>query len=208
MYRLPLITLISVLLFTACSNRKNAAEEERDNTQLETSLSLPGDTSLEAASQQILSLLKAGHYDSLALYIHPEKGIRFAPYAFIDTTIYKVFTRDAFTEALASEEILHWGTFDGSGAAIDMDIPSYFKRFVYDADYLNAEHSSLNQSLAVGNSIQNLEEIYPGLPYTESYFSGFEPEYAGMDWRALSLVFEQVSGHYRLVAIVHNEWTI
>jgi hypothetical protein len=42
----------------------------------------------------------------------------------------------------------------------------------------------------------------------EYYFPGFEAQYEGMDWKSLRLVFEQHQGSWKLVGIIHNEWTI
>lgn len=209
MYRMMYIGLLSVVLLSACFNRQQQEQDspQQDTVSVDTG-ALPGDTSLSEVSGQILRLIKTENYDSLVLYFHPEKGVRFSPYAFIDTTEHLRFSSSEFTSALATGEVLHWGAFDGSNAPIDMDIPTYFKRFVYDADFLHAEETNLNRSVAKGNSLHNMLQVFPEASYTESYFSGFEEKYDGMDWRALSLVFEQVEGHYRLIAVVHDAWTI
>jgi hypothetical protein len=38
--------------------------------------------------------------------------------------------------------------------------------------------------------------------------SGFDPEYEGMDWRSLRLVFEKKNDIWYLVGIIHDQWTI
>ena len=38
--------------------------------------------------------------------------------------------------------------------------------------------------------------------------TGFEPEYEGIDWKSLTLVFEKDSGDCYLVGIIHGQWTI
>ena len=40
----------------------------------------------------------------------------------------------------------------------------------------------------------------------EYYFSGFDPQYGGMDWRSLRLVFAPHGEGWALVGIVHDEW--
>jgi hypothetical protein len=37
---------------------------------------------------------------------------------------------------------------------------------------------------------------------------GAKPEYAGLDWASLLLVFEQYESRWYLVALVHDQWTI
>jgi hypothetical protein len=41
----------------------------------------------------------------------------------------------------------------------------------------------------------------------EYYFPGFDPQYGGMDWRSLKLVFSQADGSWNLAGIIHDEWT-
>lgn len=200
-----------LLGFSACTNRQKNQDSAQDSLAAELNTgpeSFPADSSLESTSEKVLSLIKNKQYDSLALFFHPSKGVRFSPYAFIDTKADVQLSAEAFLNALNSGKQLHWGSFDGSGEAIDLSIEEYFKRFVYDADFLNAEQRHSNRSVAKGNSLDNQPEVYPDLPYTESYFPGFEEKYQGMDWRALRLVFEKKDKRYFLVAVIHDEWTI
>ncbi|MBC7850338.1 MAG: hypothetical protein H7Y31_11410 [Chitinophagaceae bacterium] len=81
-------------------------------------------------------------------------------------------------------------------------------RFVYDVDFLNAESRTFNHMVATGNTLQNLKSVYPESVFTESYFSGFEEKYDGMDWRSLKLVFQPENGKLYLVGIIHDQWTI
>jgi hypothetical protein len=41
----------------------------------------------------------------------------------------------------------------------------------------------------------------------EYYFPGFDPQYGGMDWRSLRLVFSDHGGTWYLAGIIHDEWT-
>ena len=56
--------------------------------------------------------------------------------------------------------------------------------------------------------IENQFEIYDNAIVVEYYFPGFNPDYAGMDWESLRLVFEQYENDWKLVGIIHNQWTI
>jgi hypothetical protein len=42
----------------------------------------------------------------------------------------------------------------------------------------------------------------------EYYFPGFDPQYGGLDWRSIRLVFVQHGMDWYLTAIIHGEWTI
>ena len=56
--------------------------------------------------------------------------------------------------------------------------------------------------------LENQFEVYESPIIVEYYFSGFNPEYEGMDWRSLRLVFEEIRGHWKLVGLINNQWTI
>jgi len=42
----------------------------------------------------------------------------------------------------------------------------------------------------------------------EYHFPGIDPQYGGLDWRSLRLVFQQSGGEWYLVGIIHDQWTI
>jgi hypothetical protein len=166
------------------------------------------DSIILSISKELLEIFKNKDYSELTRYIHPEMGVRFSPYAYIDTTSDQTFTNSTYNSAVKSTKKRIWGSFDGTGEPIRMKFKEYFKRFVYDVDFLNAEKTTLNTKSSHGSDLDNLNDIYPGSIYTESYFSGFDEKYGGMDWRALRLVYKEYEGKYYLVGIIHDEWTI
>ncbi len=169
-------------------------------------VSIDKDSLLLGYTKEILTVIKSKDYDAFSAFIHPQDGIRFSPYAYISKENLE-FNRSKFLFSLKEQRPMLWGEFDGSGDSIYLTIKNYFKRFVYDVDFLNAEKITVDSSNAKGSSINNQESFYKGLNYTESYFSGFDKKYAGMDWRALRLIFKEYNGKYFLVGIVHDEWT-
>jgi hypothetical protein len=134
--------------------------------------------------------------------------VRFSPYSFIDVDIDVRLSEEAFIGKINKQEKLNWGRYDGSGDEIILTIQEYFGEFVYTADFLNAEKKSLNQVLGGGTTVNNIEEVYSDCDFMEFYFSGFEPEYEGLDWCSLRLVFQKYEGKYYLVGIIHDQWTI
>jgi hypothetical protein len=158
-------------------------------------------------SVTILNALKKEDVVQLAKYVSPEFKLRFSPYAFIDTSS-KAFTPYELTAAFNKSTIFEWGSYDGSGEPIKMNIRQYFKKFVYNKDYLVAPQKGANQFLGSGNSLNNLKEVYPNDPFTEFYFPGFDKKYEGLDWQTIRLVFRQSNQKTYLIAIVHDQWTI
>lgn len=163
------------------------------------------DSALILHSKSILNIIRNNNLASLSIYID---RIRFSPYAYVDTVKDKVFTAAEFEQYANKPTKFTWGHTDGEGNPIVLNIKDYFKKYVYDQDFINAPEISVNKYLGFGNSLNNLKEVYPGHDFTEFYFRGFDPKFEGMDWRTLRLVFKKVDGKPILVAIIHDQWTI
>ena len=175
-----------------------------------TILSAKDSLALLKMTADILTQIKAGNYGAIAKYIDPVSGVRFSPYAYIDTASDLILSKRKFSEQASKEnqDIIVWGGFDGTDDPIKMNLNSYFKRFVYDVDFAKPEKRSVNEFLGGGNSLNNLTIVYKGNHFTESYFSGFDKKYDGMDWKTLRLVFKERNKRFYLVGVVHDEWTI
>ena len=182
-------------------------------TQEPTSTSTPeptkdvlADTILDQAVA-VVGLLSQADMDALAVYVHPEMGLRFSPYAYVQETDI-VFGIDQIPGSFADNMSYHWGAYDGLGDPIKLTFAEYYRQFVYDQDFANPEKVAFNQRIGgSGGTINNIEEFYPGSLMVEFHFSGFNPDYAGLDWRSLRLVFMQHGEVWLLVGIVHDEWT-
>jgi hypothetical protein len=158
-------------------------------------------------SQQVLKLLKTGEYNQIIPFIHPESCLRFSPYQYLnnDNKVICPSELDSFT---STSEPFTWGHYDGTGKPISLTFTEYHQQFVYDQDYLKPSVVGFNVEVSSGNSINNIQEIYPDGMMIEYYFPGIDPRYDGMDWRSLRLVFIQENDHWYLTAIIHGEWTI
>jgi hypothetical protein len=156
---------------------------------------------------QVLVALKAQDMATLAALAHPTQGVRFSPYAFVrDEDV--VFTPAQLSGAFSDSTVVAWGAYDGSGEPINLTFAAYYQEFIFDQDYTTAEAVSVNERLGQGNSIDNSQEAYPGAMVVEYHFPGFNPEYEGMDWVSLRLVFQEFEGRWVLVGIIHDQWTI
>ncbi|OKP83996.1 hypothetical protein A3844_20700 [Paenibacillus helianthi] len=163
----------------------------------------------EEAATTVLRALKAGDMETLASWAHPDKGVRFSPYAYVDTATDLVFTRDKLKGLMKDPKPYVWREFAGSGEIMKLTFAEYFKRFVYDADFLNDAKTALNKGLGQGTTLNNINEVYPKDKYdfVEYYIAGVDPANEGMDWRSLRLVFEKIGEDHALVGIVHDQWT-
>src|SRR4030042_1438134 len=100
-----------------------------------------------------------------------------------------------------------WGLYSGSGEPIDLTFVDYYSQFVYDLDFANAPEISLNHRLGVSTSMDNIFAFYRSSLFVEYSFPGFDPQFEGMDWRSLRLVFMQDNDTWYLVGIIHDQWT-
>jgi hypothetical protein len=174
----------------------------------------PTDTTIPASLNQsilelsghVLQSIKNQDFILLSSYIHPGEGVRFSPYAYVQETD-QVFTNDEVASILADSSVYTWGAYSGTGEPINLSFLDYYSKFIYDEDFANAPQVALNHRLSTGNSIDNSTEFYPGSMIVEYYFPGFNPQYAGMDWRSLRLVFSEYNSTWYLVDIIHDEWT-
>ena len=205
--------LVFIILVLACNNSSNKKNSDSGDTTITDSTSKINtselNTTLIALNKEILNSIKKKDYQSLSNHIHPILGLRFTPYATVNLNNDVVVKPNELVKMMKdSDTHLFWGSYDGTGDPIDLITKDYFAQFVYDVDFINAEKITINKSSARGNSINNIASIYPECDYVENYFSGFDKQYDGMDWRALRLVFKKEGERYYLVGIVHDQWTI
>jgi len=160
-------------------------------------------------AEKVLLALKTKDMARLATFVHPEKGLRFSPYEYVNMGADLVFRRNQLQSLWASKKLHAWGEYDGSGAPIQLTFRAYYQGFVYDHDYAKAKHVGFNSEImGHGNMRNNIREVYRRAIVVEYHFAGFDPQRKGMDWKSLWLVFEKKNQMWYLVGIVHGEWTI
>jgi hypothetical protein len=204
------LLIAGIILIAACKGGRNKiAPSDLEATARDMKLYVHSDSADTAFSRMILGLLKEKAYRDLAEHIHPDEGILFAPYGYIDTTLNRKFSRASFLAMLNDGGTLriNWGKYDGSGLPMELTWDEYASRFIYNADFLQAPQFTINGLKSSGNSVNNIDSIFTGHHYTESFFPGFEEKYAGLDWTSLRLVFKAKEGKLYLVGIVHDQWT-
>lgn len=202
-----------VLLICSCDKKQDKTPVvstdnlKRSNERTDTKQdALSTEVALKKTNDEVLQALKVGYYDIFANYIHPQKGVRFSMYAFVNKNEDKQFSKADFEKYLPSKTVFTWGSRDGSGEIYKATLNSYLKDWVFKKDFTKSEYG-YNKFLGGGNSLNNLKEIYPNTYFTENYISGSE-KYSGMDWNALRFVFEEFEGKYYIVAVINDEWTI
>lgn len=163
---------------------------------------------IEQRANEVITALQEKDMETLSNYVHPDKGVRFSPYAFVRPEDHVVFSAEEIQGAFEDEPVYHWGTYDGSGEPIDLTFSEYYDEFVYSQDFAAAPQVGYNEVLGQGNTINNAQEVYEDAIIVEYHFPGFDPQYEGMDWESLRLVFQEYQGTWYLVGIIHDQWTI
>jgi hypothetical protein len=161
---------------------------------------------IAAQADEVIMALKTRAMDKLAGYVDPNQGVRFSPYAHVQEGD-RVYPAGSLAKAMNDTRKDLCGAYDGSGLPIELTFNDYYTKFVYDKDFAAAPQVGYNQSLSQGNILANSQEFYPGSIVVEYYFPEFDPQYSGMDWESLRLVFQQQDGTWFLVGIVHSQWT-
>lgn len=204
-----LILSLGLLLLTCCNqgNLKSDNSLSADNLQSKSVIENKDSIILELTIQ-VLTSIKKNDLNSFAKFIHPTLGVRFSPYAYIDTIKDVKLLSSEMTDLVKKQNAINWGSYDGSGEIITLNINEYFKKFVYNADFLNAENKSINKIMQTGNTINNIDSVYKNCDFTENHFSGIDKKFEGIDWCSLRLVYKKFNDNYYLVGVIHDQWTI
>jgi hypothetical protein len=219
--------LLIMFVLTACGNTAvNENEKEGENSnQVEEEITKEGTSEsksdggnnnhseddakdlVQNNAEEVLKLLKDKNGEVLSTYVHGEKGVLFSPYVYIETDAVK-FDKQKVKVFFEDTETYTWGAQDGSGEPIKLTPSDYYTKYIYDGKFEEADEIVFDRVESRGNTLRNISEIFPDAHTVEYYVKGTE-EYGNMDWKALNLVFEQdEQGEWKLVAIVHDQWTI
>jgi len=153
---------------------------------------------------EVMEALKVKDIENLSNYVHPKKGLRFTPYTTVNKDKDLVFSIEELKKFDTDSKLI-WGTYDGKGDDIILTPKEYYEEFVYTKDFIKAEQVGYNEVLSSGNMIENQFDAYETPIIVEYYIPREEFENA---WQSLRLVFEEYKGNWKLVGIIHNEWTI
>lgn len=169
----------------------------------------PTTRDLRSAAREVTRALAQEDFETLARWVHPEVGVLFAPYAWVEPGRHVTLSADDLRAVARGESLRRtWGRYDGTGEPIRLTFREYLERFAYDAPYLEEGELAMDRRQGGGNTIDNAAEVWPDARIVEYHVPGTDPRYGGMDWSSLRLVFEQFEGRWRLVGVVHDQWTI
>lgn len=209
-----LIAIFALSLVVACKKEAGKPVSNEIDSIAQTKTDSAGtvqthadkEAALKLANDEVLKALKDKDYTAFASLIHPQKGIRFSMYAFVNLKEDKHFSKADFEKYQPTKTLFTWGTQDGSGDPYKATINDYLGKWVFSKDFTASQYS-VNKFIGGGNSLNNLKEIYPKADFTENYIKGTEKS-GNMDWKTVRFVFEEFQGKYYLIAVVNDQWTI
>lgn len=163
---------------------------------------------IEKTAYELINALKNKDVEIITGYVHPVKGVRFTPYTTVSTENDFVINKEDMIDFFKDENSYVWGYYDGSGEEIKLTPSQYYEKFIYSEDFMNTLEVGYNEVLSNGNMVENQFEVYENAIVVEYFIPEINPEYEGLDWQSLRLVFEEYEGNWKLVGIIHNQWTI
>ena len=132
-------------------------------------ISANDETSIKDIADQVILTLKNKDSDQLAKFTHPEKGIRFSPYARVYIYNDIVFNAAQIKNLFSDQKQYNWGTYLDSGLEIELTPAEYFAEFVYNVDFINSKQVSINNLIGKGEFVADLSEDYPEATIIEYY---------------------------------------
>ena len=167
---------------------------------------VPTEQAVLDRAAEVVAALKDKDMTRLSTYVDPQLGLRFSPYAAVkDTDL--VFPVDTVAGLMADSTVFTWGAYYATGEPVELTFADYYGKFIYDVDFATAPQVAINQRLGVSTTLDNSHEFYPNAMIVEYHFPGFDPQFEGMDWRSLRLVFQQANDTWYLAGIIHDQWT-
>lgn len=210
---LALLLTVSLIGSASCGFLNNLTPQDNDKTgdtttQPTTTVEQSDEEKIRSVADEALAALKEKDMDAFSKLVYPEKGVRFTPYSYVNLEEDLVFTVDQLKTLLDSKKKYMWGHFDGTGDPMELTFAEYYEKFIFDVDFTEAPEVGYNKVLGQGNSLNNTDEAYPSANVMEFHFPEIDPQYEGMDWRSLKLVFEKKDNNWYIVGVIHNQWTI
>ena len=168
-----------------------------------------GKSGVIAAANAVLNALEQQDGKRLAALVHPRKGVRYSPSAYVDLKVDRVFSRDQIERFWSDRSIYLWGYADGSGDPILLTPAKYCREYILIRDFRQASSVNVNDDQASGNTVNNVVAAYPAATRVEYYIKpSTRDSVEQFDWAALRLVFEQVDGSWFLVGVILDQWSV
>jgi hypothetical protein len=161
---------------------------------------------IAARAQKVIEILARRDPTQLSRFVSEEKGVRFSPYAWVDTDADVVLKPADLRNPRKLQNVRKWGSYDGSGLPIRMSFIAYYRKFIYDRDFAHAPKVGHNEVIAKSNTTNNTGEVYSDSIVVEYYWPPPEDPEKANRWSALRLIFQKTGTEWFLVGVAHDQW--
>lgn len=165
------------------------------------------DETLRQLASQVVTAFSGHDGSALAALVHPDKGMRFSPSAYVDPENDRVVFRDRITRLWQDTQVYQWGYAEGSGDPIALTAADYVNRYVADRPYATAGEVLIDSDRTLGTTVNNAATVYPLGRRVEYLVTPPEGQGDPNDWGALRLVFEPAGDRWYLVGVIHDAWS-
>lgn len=201
-----IIILIIIITLSGCTDMPRGSTDTNGAAPIISNAPYNDNEVILEICKNINSIIEDRRYENLAQYIHPEKGVRFGQFGFINIEINPILMASQIEKVKEDKTIYSWGIYAGSGDPIELTINEYFEKFIYIEDFSQAE-TGYNTNLTSSGYPDDIPDIFPNTNTVEYYFSGFDPQYEGLDWKSIKYIFEKYDGNWFIVGIIENQWS-
>lgn len=198
-------------LFTDGSAAGNSSAAQADQSGAKSAqsqeLNLKENFPLLNSACAVVRALQQRDYAALSGFVHPERGLTLTPYSTVSLADDLTFTAaqvKAFDQD-ASRYI--WGVVAGTGELLQMTAEEFFTGYIFNVDYTQAARIGIDRVNISGNALENVAEAYPDCRFVDFTYPGSDAANQGQDWSSLKLVFAPLDGQWRLVGLIHSQWT-
>jgi hypothetical protein len=157
-------------------------------------------------AESVLVALKTKNY-ALLEKLTSSHGLSWNEWPSLDLSRVDVAKTD-ISKIPSDTNVYLFGYTDGKGDPINLTRSAYIDTWIYNRDYLNADEVGVNRVIGKGNSLDTILTDAGNRTVVAFHFKGFEPEFKGMDWTTLYLVFDFENDAYKLRGIAKNNWSI
>ncbi len=203
------ISIIFILSLSVLPQSASAQEEsiyEKDPSPRTRPAAAQAKKIIEARARDVLVTIKNKEMQRLATFVHPQRGVRFSTYSWVDRDDKWLSKRQVAALAKVDRRSV-WFEADEAGTRMRMTAREYFEKWLYDRDYLKAREVTYNTQHKRSNTIPNVLGFYPRAIVVEYYDPATDPE-TEQRWDTLWLVFEKLGKEWYLVGVVKDSPTI
>ena len=126
----------------------------------------------------------------------------------MDLSTDRNFTADEIRGLTENPRQYLWGYEDGRGSPILLTMEEFVRQYIFAVDYTQAPKVGVDQVVLSGNALENVAQAYPDCRFVDLCYPELDPDFGGLDWCSLKLVFTPLEGQWRLGGLIHSQWTI